>query len=200
MLSRFMAIQDDISDFVGKAVSWLCLVMIGVLLYEIIGRYVFNNPTEWAHESTTMLYGTFCVLAGVYTHRHNGHVRSEAIYQLFSIRGRAVLDIITGLIGLFVFGVFFFVVLDFAVESWQANEHSSKSTWAPPIYPFKSVLPVAAALIWLQSLVILISDFAVALNIAPELQRDALEHSELQIEHVQDEFLPVHEDTERDNR
>lgn len=193
MLSRILDIQDEISEFIGKAVSWLCLVMIAVLMYEVFARYLLNSPTEWAHEGTTMLYGTFCILAGVYTHRHNGHVRSEAVYQLFSTRGRAVLDVITGVVGLIAFAIFFIVAFDFALESWIANEHSSKSTWAPPIYPFKSVLPLAAALIWLQSLVHLVRDIAIAFNIAPEIQRAGLEHSELQIDHLQDEFLPVGE-------
>lgn len=189
-LSRLLVLQDGISEFIGKAVSWLCLVMIGVLLYEITARYIFQNPTEWAHESTTMLYGTFCILAGVYTHLHNGHVRSEVVYQLFSPRGRAILDCITGFIGLAVFGVFFFVVLGYAAESWKIGEVSSKSTWAPPVYPFKSVLPVAAALIWLQSLVHLIRDLAYVFNVAPELQKAGSDHRELQSDHLSDEFLP----------
>ncbi len=191
MLARCLKFQDGVSEFVGKTVSWLCLVMIAVLMYEVVGRYLFNSPTEWAHESTTMLYGTFCILGGVYTHRHNGHVRSEAIYSLFPARARAVMDVITGLVGLAVFGVFFFVVLDFALESWQSNEHSSKSTWAPPIYPFKSVLPLAALLIWLQSLVHLIRDLAVVFDVAPELQQQGAEHRELQTEHITDGLLPV---------
>lgn len=168
-LSGFLRFQDGVSEFVGKAVSWLCLAIIGVLLYEITARYLFNNPTEWAHESTTMLYGTFCVLAGVYTHRHYGHVRSEVIYHLFPVRGRAFLDIITGIVGLVVFAVFFVVVFEFAAESWRIKETSSKSTWAPIVYPFKTVLPIAVALMWLQSLANLIRDICIAFNLAPEL-------------------------------
>jgi len=192
-LGRLLVLQDRISDFVGKAVSWLCLAMIGVLLYEISSRYLLDKPTEWAHESTTMLYGTFCIMAGVYTHLHNGHVRSEVVYQLFSPRGRAFLDVITGFLGLIIFGVFFFVVLDFAIQSWEIGERSSKSTWAPPIYPFKSVLPVAALLIWLQSLAHLIRDIAVAFDIMPEIQRQGAEHRELQMEHIQDDHMPLDE-------
>ena len=161
-ISRFLALQDGISEFIGKAVSWMCLAMMGVLTFEITSRYLFNSPTSWAHETTTMLYGTFCILAGVYTHRHHGHVRSEAIYHLFSLRGRAVLDVITGSLGLVVFGVFFVVAYEFAAESWRTGELSSKSTWAPPIYPFKSVLPLAVGLMWLQSLAHLIRDVMTA--------------------------------------
>lgn len=166
-ISRLLDLQDEISDFIGRAVSWMCLAMMVVLTYEITARYLFNSPTSWAHETTTMLYGTFCILAGVYTHRHHGHVRSEAIYHLFSVRGRAILDVITGGIGLVIFGVFFVVAFEFAAESWQSGELSSKSTWAPPIYPFKSVLPLAVGLMWMQSLVHFIRDLRTALGITP---------------------------------
>lgn len=164
-ISRLLNTQDEISDFIGRAVSWMCLAMMAVLALEISARYLFNSPTSWAHETTTMLYGTFCILAGVYTHRHHGHVRSEAVYHLFPARGRAVLDVITGGIGLVVFAVFFYVAWEFAYDSWVSNEHSSKSTWAPPIYPFKSVLPLAVGLMWLQSLVHFIRDVRVAVGI-----------------------------------
>lgn len=197
-IGRLLVLQDKISDFVGRAVSWLCLIMIAVLLYEITARYILDNPTEWAHESTTMLYGTFCILAGVYTHLHNGHVRSEVIYHLFPPRGRAFLDVITGFLGLIIFGVFFFVVLEFAIDSWMIGERSSKSTWAPPVYPFKSVLPVAAALIWLQSLAHLIRDIAYAFDIMPEIQQQGAEHRELQMDHIQDDHLPLHEANGKD--
>ncbi|MCP4283269.1 MAG: TRAP transporter small permease subunit [Gammaproteobacteria bacterium] len=166
-ISRYLAIQDGISEWVGKAISWMCLAMIGVLMFEVTARYLFNSPTEWAHESTTMLYGTFCILAGAYTHRHHGHVRSEVIYHLFPPRGRALLDVLTGLIGLVVFGIFFVITFNYAADSWAINEVSSKSTWAPPVAPFKSMLPLAIGLIMLQSLAHLLRDLGVLLKLTP---------------------------------
>jgi len=165
--TRYLAAIDRLSEEVGKAISWLCLAMIGVLVFEVSARYLFNSPTEWAHESTTMLYGTFCILAGAYTHRHHGHVRSEVIYNLFPARGRALLDLLTGLLGLLVFGVFFWITLHYAWDSWLMREISSKSTWGPPVYPFKAMLPLAIGLMMLQSLAHLLRDLAVLCKITP---------------------------------
>ncbi len=97
---------DRLSETVGKAISWMCLAIIAVMLYEIAARYFFNSPTSWAHEVTTMLYGTFCIMAGTYTHRYQGHVRSEALYHLFSRRGKAIVDTLTGSLVLFVLIMF----------------------------------------------------------------------------------------------
>jgi len=164
-LSQYLAFQDKVSEWVGKTVSWMCLAMIAGLGYEVTARYLFNSPTSWAHETTTMLYGTFCVLAGAYTHRHQGHVRSEVIYNLFSDHAKAVLDVITGVLGLVAFGFFFVIAFNYAADSWAMKEVSSKSTWAPIIYPFKSVLPLAVALMILQSLAHLIRSILIVLNI-----------------------------------
>ena len=169
-LSQYLAFQDRVSEWVGRTFCWLCLVMIAVLCYEVSARYLFNSPTSWAHESTTMLYGTFCILAGVYTHKHHGHVRSEVIYNLFSERVRAVFDVITGVIGLVVFAVFFYISFNFAADSWAIGEVSSKSTWGPIVYPFKSVLPLAVGLMILQSIAALIRSAMIVIGIQPEPQ------------------------------
>jgi TRAP-type mannitol/chloroaromatic compound transport system permease small subunit len=172
-LSQYLAFQDKISEWVGKSVSWMCLAMIAGLGYEVTARYLFNSPTSWAHETTTMLYGTFCILAGVYTHRYQGHVRSEVIYNLFSTRSKAILDVITGSLGLVVFVVFFVITFNYAADSWAIKEISSKSTWGPIIYPFKSVLPLAVGLMILQSIAELIRSILVAFNISTDvMQRD----------------------------
>jgi TRAP-type mannitol/chloroaromatic compound transport system permease small subunit len=160
ILSQYLNLQNKVSEWVGKGVSWMCLAMIAVLGYEVGARYLFNSPTSWAHESTTMLYGTFCILAGVYTHRYQGHVRSEVIYSLFSPRIRALMDCLTGALGLLVLSVFFFITFRYAADSWAIREVSSKSTWAPIIYPFKSVLPLAVGLMILQSIAHFIESIA----------------------------------------
>lgn len=167
LITRYLASVDRISEEVGKAVSWLCLAMIVVLMYEVSARYLFNSPTSWAHESTTMLYGTFCIIAGAYTHRHHGHVRSEVIYNLFPVRGRALLDVLTGSLGLLVFGIFFWITFHYAWDSWLMREVSSKSTWGPPVYPFKATLPLAIALMMLQSLAHLLRDLLVLFDLQP---------------------------------
>lgn len=152
MLSKYLAIQDGLSDFVGRAIRWLPILMIGVLLYEIFSRSLFGTPTEWAHESSTMLYGSFCILAGVYTMRHRGHVRSDVIYRCFGQRSKAFCDILGQSISLVCLFIFFKLSLTFAIESWEVLELSTKSTWQPPVYPFKSVVPLAVGLLILQLL------------------------------------------------
>ena len=164
-VSKYLAFQDGLSDWIGKSIAWLTLVMVAILLWEIGARYIVGTPTEWAHELTAMLYGTLCLVAGAYTLRHRGHVRSEVIYQLFSRRGKAWLDLITHCLGLFVLGIFFVLAFEFAAEAWAIKETSNKGTWQPYVYPFKAVMPLAVGLMILQNLAELLRDVCIAFNI-----------------------------------
>lgn len=150
MISKYLEFQDGLSDFVGRAIRWLTLVMLGVLLFEIGSRYLLDSPTEWAHESSTMLYGSFCILAGAYTLKEQAHVRSDVLYSHFGNKTKGMLDSFGLLLTIFCMVVFFKLALDFAIASWETREFSSKSTWQPPIYPFKATVPVAVGLIILQ--------------------------------------------------
>lgn len=152
LVTRYLVIQDGLSEFVGRAISWLTLAMIAVLMLEIVARYFLNSPTIWAHETSTMLYGAFCMLAGAYTLRHRGHVRSEVIYGLMGARGKAFCDTIIFTLGLVVLGVFFKLAVGFAADSWAVREYSNKSIWQPVVYPIKTVIPVAVGLVILQNI------------------------------------------------
>ena len=148
---------DRISAWAGKGVAWLVPVLILELVYDTAARYLFNAPTEWSFDISYMLYAAIFLLAAAYTLQKDGHVRIELIYERFPPRGRAFLDCL-GYI------VFFYPAMAaliyygslFAWESWMLRETSNLSMWQPPIYPLKTVLPLATALLILQGTVIFI--------------------------------------------
>lgn len=152
VVARYLVAQDGLSDLVGRSIAWLTLVMVGALTWEIVARYFFGSPTIWAHELSTMLYGTFCILAGSYTLRHGAHVRSEVVYGLMPEWLKALCDLIVFGLLMLVLAVFLDMAIGFAAESWAAKEYSARSIWQPPLYPFKTVIPVAVALLMLQVL------------------------------------------------
>lgn len=151
---------DSLSKWISKAFAWLSLPMIAVIVFEVFARKIFNDPTDWAHESTTMLYGTFCMIGAVWTLQEKGHVRTEVIHQMMSPKLQTLCDIITGLLALAMFAILFWGSFEFAADSWAKQEISSKSTWGVVIYPFKTVIPLATGLMFLQQLANIIRDVA----------------------------------------
>lgn len=166
MIKKYLRIQDGISEFVGRVISWLALVLILTLVYEVISRYFFNAPTIWGHELSTMIFGAFTILSGSYTLKHLGHVRSDVIYALFPPRLQRFCDVLVYSIGLFVLGIFFLHSIDFAAKSWEAREVSARSIWQPPLYYIKSVIPVAVFLLMLQSVAELVRAVLAFFNVS----------------------------------
>jgi TRAP-type mannitol/chloroaromatic compound transport system permease small subunit len=182
-VTRYLRVQDGLSDWVGRAVSWLTLGIIGVLLFEVVSRYLLNSPTIWGHELSTMFFGALSILAGSYTLRHHGHVRSDVIYRLLPLRAQAFCDVVIFSLALVVLGVVLHMAVDFAYHAWRIGEFSNRSVWRPPLWPIKATIPLAVGLMMLQCLA--------------ELVRAALRLAGFAYEDPRDDLCDEPEDTER---
>ena len=72
---------DQLSDWSGRIVSYLVYPLVGGVAYEVIARYFFNAPTEWAYDVTYMLYGAIFMLGAAYTLLKKGHIRTDLLLQ-----------------------------------------------------------------------------------------------------------------------
>jgi len=153
-MQRFLLFIDKISTTVGQAFSFLIILLTLHVSWEVFARYVLDEPRAWAFDVMIMLYGTLFMMAGAYTLAQNSHVRGDVIYGFFSPRAQAILDL-TLYIVFFIPGVTALVWAGYtyAAESWAINEHSNITSEGPPVYPFKTVIPVAGALILMQGIV-----------------------------------------------
>lgn len=151
-ITRYLMVQDAISDFVGRIASWIAVALTGLLLFEVLMRYGFSRPTAWGHELSTMLFGAMGILAGAYTLRYQAHVRSEIVYMHFPPRVQNLFDFLVFLMGLIVLLMLFRMSIDFAWTSFVRGEVSGKSSWRPVLWPVKAVIPVGVLLLVLQSI------------------------------------------------
>jgi TRAP-type mannitol/chloroaromatic compound transport system permease small subunit len=155
---RITKIIDAISIWTGKTAAWLIVPMMGVLVLEVILRKVYQ-PTLWANDIATMSYGAHFSLAAAYALAMQKHIRTDFITQHFPLRTQLWLDIVQYII-FFLPGMvmFFWLSLEFAEESWYFREELITS-WRPPAYYYKTVIPVTAALLVLQGIAEVIKCF-----------------------------------------
>jgi TRAP-type mannitol/chloroaromatic compound transport system permease small subunit len=120
----------------------------------VFSRYALDAPHAWAFDVMIMMYGTLFMMAGAYTLAKNGHVRGDVLYGFLRPRTQASIDLvlyilffIPGVIALTYAGYYY------AAESWAINEHSNITADGPPIYPFKTVIPLAGAVLLAQGVV-----------------------------------------------
>src|SRR5215216_521104 len=150
-VQRFLYAIDEISTWVGKTVAWLIIALMLVVCAEVFKRYILNAPTAWIFDAENMLYGTFFMLGGAYTLAQNAHVRGDFLYSSMRPRTQASLDLALYLI-FFIPGIaaLIYAGYDYAALSWRILEHSNVTAEGPPVYHFKTVIPIAGALVMLQ--------------------------------------------------
>jgi len=144
---------DGISTWVGKAAAWLIVLLMTVVCVEVIKRYLLNAPTAWIFDAENMLYGSLFMLGGAYTLAQNAHVRGDFLYSSMRPRTQATLDLVL-YIAFFLPGIaaLIYAGADFAADSWRIGEHSNVTANGPPVYHFKTVMPIAGALVMLQGI------------------------------------------------
>ena len=153
-MQKLLLTVDKISTFAGQLFSWLIVSLTLLISWEVFSRYVLEHPHAWAFDVMIMMYGTLFMMAGAYTLSKNGHVRGDVLYGFFPPRLQAGLDLLL-YIAFFVPGVVALVWAGYryAGESWAISEHSNITADGPPVYPFKTVIPVAGAVLLLQGVV-----------------------------------------------
>ncbi|MGD9182823.1 MAG: TRAP transporter small permease subunit [Desulfobacterales bacterium] len=150
-MKRLLKIIDSISDWSGKLFAYLLWPGVAVLVYEVVARYVFNAPTIWAHGMTQRIFAVYYFICGAYISLTRSHINMDIIYNRFTPRKKAVLDIIS----------FFFFFAFCGVLLWYGSQYGLKSAlrlepcntpFRAPLYPIKLMIPIGALLIILQEL------------------------------------------------
>ena len=152
-VERFLHTIDGISTWIGKAAAWLIIALMSVVCIEVFKRYIMNAPTAWIFDLDNMLYGSLFMLSGAYALAQNAHVRGDFLYSSMRPRTQALLDLVLYFVFFFPgIGALVYAGIDYAGDSWRISEHSNVTADGPPVYHFKTVIPIAGALVFLQGI------------------------------------------------
>jgi TRAP-type mannitol/chloroaromatic compound transport system permease small subunit len=151
-----LRVVDAISDWTAKAVSWLTVALVLVL----VERYVFGGATIWAYETGTMLGATIYVMGWAYVHRMREHIRVDVIYIHLTPRAQLIIDTIGTI--LFMLPLLYVLIdtsIYYMMRAWHIHEKLAETFWYPPAGPFRTVVVVALFLLAFQTVANLIRDF-----------------------------------------
>ena len=183
-MTRFIHATESLNIWIGRAFGWCILILTLSVAYEVFVRYVLNAPTVWAFDMMVQMYGALFLMAGPYALAQDSHVRADVVYRLLSVRWQARLDLMLyvcfffpGMLALAWYGA------KIAADSWRYKEVSWNSPARIQIYFFKTLIPLAGALLILQG----ISEcmrciIAVKTGQWPKRMEDAKETEELLVE------------------
>jgi len=171
MLNKALRFIDRLSEWTGRITSLLIYGVLGTLIYEVFARYIFNSPTIWAHETSTFFFGAYFMLGAAYCLRHDSMIHVDILSRRLSLRKQAILNVFTFALFVAVCVPLIWMGGEDAAYSWSVKEHTN-TTWAPPLYPLRIVIPVAASLLFLQGIARFIRDVRTAFT-GKELKEDS---------------------------
>ena len=152
-MQKLLLTIDKISTWVGHAFSWLIVGLTVMMTWEVLSRRFFDAPHAWTFDGQIQMYGVLFMMSGAYTLSKSGHVRGDVLYGFFPPRVQAGIDL-TLYIAFFIPGIVALTYAGtiYAQESWFIRERSNVMLEGPPIYTFKTFIPIAGALLLMQGL------------------------------------------------
>ena len=169
---------DRIAMFIGRVTMLLIAIVVCVMMYEVILRYVFERPTLWANEMSLWLAGFVFILAGFYAMQQRSHIRIYLLYDMFPRAVQRICDTVSTVL---IVGFAFFLVYGGYGEAkakmlrWE----TFGTAFDPPIpATLKPLVLIVVTLVAIQSVLNLIADW----NKEPEIHSaaDDIDHDELE--------------------
>ena len=150
-IERLLLAIDRMSEWTAKFARWTAVILMAVMCFEVVARYVFGHPTMWASALAPMLGATMITLGWSYVHQQRANVRVDFLYLKMSERGKAVIDVAGDVLVLLPL-LITLVYSSFraAIYSWAIGEVMIQTSWYAPAGPIKSIVLVGVVLLAIQ--------------------------------------------------
>lgn len=129
----------------------LMAIVVPVMMYEVVSRYVFHAPTVWGMELAVLLFGPYFLFGGPYLLHLGGHVNLDLFRRRLSEKPGRLLDSFNQVVIMTFCVILLVYSFPLAMQSMGFRE-TSFSAWNPPLWPYKFAVPLAVLLLALQSL------------------------------------------------
>ncbi len=144
MLVKIEAVFDSVINIVGKITSVLLFLMILNVFFDVIMRYFFRNSSVGMQEMEWHLFSIIILLGVSVALKDEGHVRVDFLYEKYSVRKKALLNIL---------GTLFFLMplalliatgsIQFVMDSYSINEISEDPGGLTHRWIIKSMIPIS---------------------------------------------------------
>lgn len=158
-MQSFRECINNLNVVMGKVCSFIAIPLICIVIYELILRYLFDNPTSWVHELSGFLLGAYTLLTAGFVQKSRGHVNVDIFVGKFSARIQTIIRLLTSVLFFFFVGVIIWCTGKGAIESVAMWEHTS-TMWGPLYWPVRLYIPIGAILLLLQGIVQFIEDLS----------------------------------------
>ncbi len=148
--------------WIGRAVSWLSLAMVLMMFLIVLLRHGFDRSQIAFSESVLWMNSILFLLGFAWTLQLDQHVRVDVFSRRWSPSQRALANVIGAILFTLPFCLFLiYISYDYVSAAWELREGSRESGGLPALYLFKSLIPLSAFLLALQTMCLLRRDYRV---------------------------------------
>jgi len=162
-VKQFLYAIDTTNEWVGRFFSFWVIGIIAVTFIEVISRFVFNRPFDWAHEITLQLYAIYVLLGGGYALIKKAHVKVDIVLNCFSPRRQAIIELVSSVYSFLFMGALIHAAWLLTLYSVMVREINISLLWLP-IYPIKACLLIGSVLLFLQLLAKFLRDLHIVMK------------------------------------
>ena len=144
---------DKTNMIIGRVFSWLTTLLVLIICFDVLMRYVFSSSYAAVTEMEWHLFAAIFMMGAAYTLKQDKHVRVDVFYARFSDKGKAWVNLLGTLLFLMPFCI---VVIQSAIpfvqNSYRVLETSPDPGGLPARFIIKSVIPLGFSLLLLQGI------------------------------------------------
>ncbi|RAI02576.1 C4-dicarboxylate ABC transporter substrate-binding protein [Acuticoccus sediminis] len=159
-----IATIETLSLWAGRVAAILLTPLVLAMVYEVLSRYLFDAPTQWAFELSYMMMGAIFLLGLAYALRNDAHVKVDFIHARLPRRAIAVIDLVGYVALIALLGWLTYALFKDVLRVHRTGEGTGLSAWNPPLWPYFSVAVVGFALFTLQVAAKILRNVAVLLG------------------------------------
>jgi TRAP-type mannitol/chloroaromatic compound transport system permease small subunit len=151
---------ERLVDLIGRATSWLAVVIVVLMATNVVLRYLFSFGSVWAQELEWHLLAPLILFGMSYALLHGEHVRVDVLYTNFSARNKLLVDLISQVLCILISLIVVWLSVKYVTQSYVIGETSSDPGGLPYRWLLKALIPIGFILLALQSVAIAIGTIA----------------------------------------
>lgn len=165
LLKGYIAFSDRVVEWSGKMVSWLTALLVLVICYDVVMRYLFNSSSVAIYELEWHIFSSIFLLGAAYALKHDRHVRVDVFYSSYPERIQAWVNLVGTLLLLFpLCGVLIAEGSDFVANSYRLSESSPDPGGLPARYIIKAAIPIGFILLFIQAISLIFNSILILMD------------------------------------
>lgn len=150
---------DKFINLVGAFCASLLIILVLLITFNVISRYIFNDVSIGLQELEWHLFGSIFMLGLGYAFRHDEHVRVDVFYEKFSKKAKNWVNILGIILFIFPFSLLIlYFSWEYVKESFVMGEKSGDPGGLHYRWIIKSIIPLSFIYLILASIVYLANE------------------------------------------